>query len=182
MANIWITDFGLARYRTDVSLTQSGDVVGTMRYMSPEQACGDSAMVDGRTDVFSLGVTLYEMLCLRPAHDAEDALGILRCIDQQTTPALRTVRGDLPRDLETVVAKAMSADRNDRYESASAFADDLRRVLSGLPTEAKPPTPLDLSVELGRHPPARRRNHAPGRDRRDAHASNQHGHDRCRQT
>ena len=149
---LWVTDFGLARYRTDVSLTQTGDIVGTMRYMSPEQACGESALVDGRTDVFSLGVTLYEMLCLQPAHDAEDALGVLRCLDQGTTTPLRKVRGDLPSDLETVVAKAMSADRRDRYDTATDFADDLQRVLDGRPTVARPPSTLDrMESRVAKH-------------------------------
>ncbi|MEO1526371.1 MAG: serine/threonine-protein kinase [Planctomycetota bacterium] len=149
---LWVTDFGLARYRTDVSLTQTGDIVGTMRYMSPEQACGESALVDGRTDVFSLAVTLYEMLCLRPAHDAEDALGVLRCLDRGLTAPLRTVRTDLPRDLETVVDKAMSAERGKRYANATEFADDLRRVLDGRPTIARPPSTLDrLESRVAKH-------------------------------
>ncbi|MEL6104532.1 MAG: serine/threonine-protein kinase [Planctomycetota bacterium] len=149
---LWVTDFGLARYRTDVSLTQTGDIVGTMRYMSPEQACGDSASVDGRSDVFSLGVTLYEMLSLRPAHDAEDAVGVLRCVDQGLTTPLRQVRGDLPLDLETVIAKAMSADRRDRYDTAADFASDMRRVLDGQPTVARPPSTLDrLESRIAKH-------------------------------
>ena len=144
---LWVTDFGLARYQTDVSLTQSGDIVGTMRYMSPEQARGESALVDGRTDVYSLGVTLFEMLSLHPAHDAEDAPSVLRLIDQDSVPLLRQHRGDIPRDLETVIAKAMSPSRDRRYETALEFADDLRSVLAGLPTVARPPTWLDRSAQ-----------------------------------
>ena len=87
----WITDFGLARIQSDVSLTQSGDVIGTMRYMSPEQARGESAIVDGRTDVYSLGVTLYELLTGVPARDGEDAPSILRQIDERNDcPAAKT--------------------------------------------------------------------------------------------
>ncbi|MEZ6079707.1 MAG: serine/threonine-protein kinase [Pirellulaceae bacterium] len=103
----WITDFGLARIQSNVSLTQSGDVIGTMRYMSPEQSRGESAIVDGRTDVYSLGTTLYEMLAGTPAHDGEDARSILRQIEEDVVPLRRHCPG-LPRDLETVVAKAMA--------------------------------------------------------------------------
>ncbi len=144
----WITDFGLARIQTDLSLTQSGDIIGTMRYMSPEQARGESAIVDGRTDVYSLGATLYEMLADTPAHDGEDAPSILRQIDEGAIQPLRRHCRGLPRDLETVVAKAMAARRDDRYETAKDFADDLRRVLVGEPTIARPPTLLDQGVRL----------------------------------
>ncbi|WP_372722716.1 protein kinase [Novipirellula sp.] len=140
---LWVTDFGLARVQSDVSLTQSGDIVGTMKYMSPEQARGESAIVDGRTDVYSLGVTLYEMLTLRPAHEGDDAPAILRTIENDAIVPLRKRCPHLPRDLATVVAKAMAKNRDGRYETAKAFADDLRRVLAGEPTIARPPTLMD---------------------------------------
>ncbi|TWT92788.1 serine/threonine-protein kinase [Stieleria varia] len=140
---IWITDFGLARCQTEVSLTRSGDVIGTMRYMSPEQARGQTALVDSRTDVYSLAATAYEMLTLRPAHQGNDAPTILKMIDQHEITPLRQLRSDLPRDLETVIAKALSKNRDGRYETGADFADDLRRVLSGEPTMARPPTVLD---------------------------------------
>lgn len=144
----WITDFGLARIQSDVSLTQSGDVIGTMRYMSPEQARGESAIVDGRTDVYSLGATLYEMLSGSPAHDGEDAPAIMRQIGEDAIIPLRKHRKDLPRDLETVVAKAMAGRRDDRYETAEDFAKDLRRVLADEPTVARPPSLMDRGVRL----------------------------------
>ncbi|MDA8745514.1 protein kinase [Rubripirellula amarantea] len=145
---VWIADFGLARIQSDVSLTGSRDVVGTIRYMSPEQACGDSAIVDGRTDIYSLAATLYELLTLRAAHDSDDAATILRQMDEDSHTSMRHLRPDLPRDLETVVAKAMARKRDDRYETASHFADDLRRVLTGEPTIARPPTAMDKLVRL----------------------------------
>ena len=64
---MWVTDFGLARIESDPGLTMTGDIIGTLRYMSPEQAAGDRAVIDHRTDVYSLGITLYELLTLRPA-------------------------------------------------------------------------------------------------------------------
>ncbi|TWT79360.1 Serine/threonine-protein kinase PrkC [Planctomycetes bacterium CA13] len=140
---IWITDFGLARCQTEVSLTQSGDLIGTMRYMSPEQARGQLALVDGRSDIYSLAATLYEMLTLQPAHQGGDAPTLLKMIDEREVTPLRQLRGDLPRDLETVIAKAMSKGRDGRYETAEAFADDLRRVVEGEPTFARPPTVTD---------------------------------------
>ncbi|MCG8649126.1 MAG: protein kinase [Pirellulales bacterium] len=144
---LWVTDFGLARCQRDVTLTKTGDVVGTMRYMSPEQARGEAAIVDGRTDVYSLGATLYEMLCLEPAFQGGDAPGILRNIDERSAKPLRSLRGDLPRDLETVIAKAMSKTRDGRYETAAEFAEDLRRILAGKPTVARPPTIIDRTAQ-----------------------------------
>ncbi len=140
---IWITDFGLARCQTEKSLTRSGDLLGTMRYMSPEQARGQSALIDGRTDIYSLAATLYEMLVLRPAHPGEDAPTLLKMIDQREVTHLRVLRPDLPRDLETVISKAMDKQREERYETALEFAADLTRVLQGEPTWARPASVTD---------------------------------------
>ncbi|TWU30853.1 serine/threonine protein kinase [Novipirellula artificiosorum] len=140
---IWITDFGLARCQSDQSLTKPGDLVGTMRYMSPEQSSGQSALVDGRTDIYSLAATAYEMLALRPAHPGDETATILRSIDQHNVTPLRQHCPSIPRDLETVVAKAMSKHRDQRYETAADFRDDLRRVLAGEPTIARPASIID---------------------------------------
>jgi serine/threonine protein kinase/Tfp pilus assembly protein PilF len=132
---IWITDFGLARCQNNHSLTQTGDVLGTFRYMSPEQARGKSALVDHRTDIYSLAATLYELLTLEPVvpHDADARkLAVL-----EPTP-LRRHRPDIPRDLETVILKALANDRDDRYATAQEFAEDLRRVIEGKPIHAQP--------------------------------------------
>lgn len=137
---LWVTDFGLARCQTDVSLTRTGDLVGTMRYMSPEQAAGQSALVDQRTDVYSLGATLYELLALRPAFAAPNGPALQRQIEQEEPVRLRTLQPQIPADLETVVGKAMAKHRDERYRSAREFAEDLQRVLDGKPTLAKPPT------------------------------------------
>jgi len=137
---LWVTDFGLARCQTDVTLTKTGDVVGTMRYMSPEQSQGQSALVDHRTDVYSLGITLYELITLRPAFSDEDGRSLLRRIDEEEPPRLRQLEPSIPADLETVILKAMAKEREERYTTAQEFADDLRRVLEGKPTNARPPT------------------------------------------
>lgn len=136
---LWVTDFGLARCGSNTTLTKTGDVVGTLRYMSPEQASGQSALVDQRTDVYSLGATLYELLTLRAAFPGTDGPALLRQIEQQDPVRLRHGRPEISADLETVVLKAMAKRREDRYPSAQHFADDLRRVLEGKPTLAKPP-------------------------------------------
>lgn len=140
---IWITDFGLARVSVDVSLTGSGEMLGTVRYMSPEQAAGRSALVDGRCDVYSLAATLYELLVLSPAYSADNVIEVLRQIDAESVIPIGRLRPNLPRDLETVINKAMAKDRDRRYETASEFADDLRKILNGQPTVARPPTTVD---------------------------------------
>lgn len=140
---VWVTDFGLARLPADSSLTRTGDVVGTMQYMSPEQATGQSAQVDLRTDIYSLGVTLYELLSLRSpfAKEGAEATRQRNLLDEPVP--LRTLRRDIPADLETVVHKAMAKERDGRYATAQEFAEDLRRVLEGRPTIARPPTAFD---------------------------------------
>lgn len=137
---LWVTDFGLARCQSDATLTKTGDVVGTLRYMSPEQALGHTALVDQRTDVYSLGATLYELLTLRPALSGRDGPGLMRQIEQQEPVRLRQWQPEIPADLETVVLKALAKRREDRYATAQQLADDLRCVLEGKPTAAKPPS------------------------------------------
>ncbi len=141
---LWITDFGLARCQDDRTLTRSGDVIGTRQYMSPEQALGKPALVDHRTDVYSLGATLYELLTLEPAraaHHRGDELEPVRP---------RKLDPQIPVDLETVVLKALATDRDERYLTAEDLAADLRRVLEGRPTVARPPTLLDRAGRFAR--------------------------------
>ena len=140
---LWITDFGLARFQTDASLTHSGDVLGTLRYMSPEQASGRASAVDHRTDVYSLGITLYEALTLRAAFTASEAPQLLNRIEHQEPIRPRLVCPAIPADLENIVLKATAKSREERYESAELLADDLQRFLDGRPTIAKPPSVAD---------------------------------------
>jgi hypothetical protein len=149
---LWVTDFGLARCRANASFSKSGDVVGTLRYMSPEQAQGQTALVDQRTDIYSLGVTLYELLTLRRAFDAASGIALTARIEAGQWKRLRTLNGAIPADLENVITKAIAVSREDRYSTAKEFADDLRRFLQGLPTRARPPSWMErLSKWARRH-------------------------------
>ena len=143
--HIWITDFGLARCQNDASLTLSGDLIGTMRYMSPEQASGKSELVDHRTDIYSLAATLFEMLALQPAVAGDDGAALLRAIDREDPPRLSKYRNDVPGDLHVVLQKAMAKHKDQRYASARQFADDMKAVLDGRPTVAKPPSLASLA-------------------------------------
>jgi eukaryotic-like serine/threonine-protein kinase len=147
---LWVADFGLARCRTTSALTRTGDLIGTMRYMSPEQATGRSECIDQRTDIYSLGATLYELACLRPALAGCEGPALLHRIERQEPLRPRLVRPEIPLDLETVILKALAKDRGDRYVTARELAEDLRRVLEGQPTFAKPPTSIECVVRLAR--------------------------------
>lgn len=138
---LWVTDFGLARFQTDSALTQTGHVVGTRQYMSPEQALGHAALVDQRSDVYSLGATLYELLTLEPVLPRHLTGPFLYDHWQPTSP--RSIESRISRDLETVVLKALATEREERYFTAAELAADLRRVLAGEPTVARPPSAID---------------------------------------
>jgi len=134
---VWITDFGLARFASDASLTATGDVLGTIRYMSPEQAAGNAALVDHRTDVYSLGITLYELATLRDAFDGSDRQAFLRWIAEEEPRAPRRLNPAIPVDLETILLKSIAKLPQDRYATAAALADDLRHFLDGRPVLAR---------------------------------------------
>jgi hypothetical protein len=138
--NLWVTDFGLAQFQAAGQLTQTGDMLGTLRYMSPEQAAGDRVILDHRTDIYSLGVTLYELLTLEPAFADRERPLLLRRIMEEDPPAPRTHDGDLPRELETIVLKAIAKSPAERYATAQALADDLERWLDDRPIVARRPT------------------------------------------
>lgn len=129
----WITDFGLAK-TDDVDLTRDGDVVGTLRYMPPERFTGTS---DACSDIYSLGVTLYEMLAFQSPFAACDRVSLITAIcDARPTP-LRTLNDRVPRDLQTIIDKAMEKEPRRRYRTAQAMADDLERFLDGRPIRAR---------------------------------------------
>jgi WD40 repeat protein/serine/threonine protein kinase len=130
---VWITDFGLAKASED-GLTQTGDILGTIRYMAPERFRGEG---DGRADVYALGLTLYELLTLRPAFDSSDRLQLIEQIKVEDPPRPRALDPRIPRDLETIVLKAIQKDAQDRYPSADAVGEDLRRFLADEPIQAR---------------------------------------------
>ncbi len=146
---LWVTDFGLAQVQNDPRLTTTGNLIGTLRYMSPEQASGDQT-VDHRTDVFSLGATLYELLALRPAFGGRDRAKVLRRVVQDEPKPLRRINPSIPADLETIVGKAMAKGPADRYPTALALADDLRRFLDDKPILAKRPSLLEKAARWSR--------------------------------
>jgi WD40 repeat protein/serine/threonine protein kinase len=131
---VWVTDFGLAKAEGTDVLTQTGEIVGTLRYMAPERFRGEA---DARSDVYALGLTLYEMLALEPAFAAEERARLIDKVLHAEPPKPRQLDPRLPRDLETIVLKAMDKDPKGRYPSAGALADDLRRFMAGEPIRAR---------------------------------------------
>jgi eukaryotic-like serine/threonine-protein kinase len=136
---LWVTDFGLACFQGIRDLTASGDLLGTVRYMSPEQASG-GRILDARCDVYSLGATLYEMLTGRPAFDGNDRQELIRQITCNEPIAPRKLDSSIPRDLETIVCKAMAKEPERRYAAASDLALDLDRFCADRPIVARRPT------------------------------------------
>jgi serine/threonine protein kinase len=138
--HLWVTDFGLAHCQGQAGLTMTGDLLGTLRYMSPEQALAQRVVIDHRTDVYSLGATLYELLTLEPAFAGSDRQELLRQIAFEEPRRPRKVSKAVPAELETVVLKAMEKNPADRYATAQELADDLRRFLDDRPIRAKRPS------------------------------------------
>jgi tetratricopeptide (TPR) repeat protein len=152
--NLWVTDFGLARLQNEAGLTLSGDLLGTLRYMSPEQALGYPAAVDQRTDVYSLGATLYELLALCPVFDGRDRQELLRRIASEEPRPPRRVNPAVPAELEVIVRKALEKEPAARYTAAQELADDLRRFLEDKPIRARRPSWLEQARRwVRRHRP-----------------------------
>jgi hypothetical protein len=129
--NVWVTDFGLAKLVEGDDLSQSQDLVGTLRFMAPERFRG---VTDRRSDIYALGATLYEMLSLKPAFPERDQIQLIDQITHQPPAPLRQHDRRIPRDLETVVHKVLSKDPKDRCDRAGELRDELRRFLDGRPT------------------------------------------------
>jgi eukaryotic-like serine/threonine-protein kinase len=153
---LWVTDFGPARLPADnYDLTHTGDLVGTLRYMSPEQLGGGRGSADARTDIYALGVTLYELLTLQPAHSGRDRQELRAHILRHEPAPPRRLNPSIARDLETVVMKAIEKDPSARYASAREFAADLRRILADQPVRASRPGVMRRAVKWSsRHQPA----------------------------
>jgi WD40 repeat protein/serine/threonine protein kinase len=139
--HLWVADFGLALFRQgDAGLTMTGDLVGTLRYMSPEQALANRVVLDHRTDVYSLGATLYELLTLRPVVTGGDRQEVLRQIALEEPRPPRQLDRAVPPELETIALKALQKSPAERYASAGELAADLRRFLKDEPIRARRPT------------------------------------------
>jgi serine/threonine protein kinase/WD40 repeat protein len=131
---VWITDFGLAKAEGADDLTQTGDVVGTIRFMAPERFDGRSLP---QSDVYSLGLTLYELLTLRPAFDDTNKGRLIEKVLHEPPVAPRKIDPRVPRDLETIVLKCLAKEPAERYATADAVAEDLRRFLADRPIRAR---------------------------------------------
>ena len=147
----WVADFGLAKLADQADLTHTGDVVGTWRYMAPERFGGVS---DARSDVYSLGLTLYELLALRPAFDGSTREELIHQVSSGVPPRPRKVNPEVPRDLETIVLKAIERDPAARYQTAGELAEDLRRFLEDRPIRARRCSPAERAWRWARRNPA----------------------------
>ncbi len=142
-----VIDFGIAKavdpsLSLDLALTQDGQILGTLAYMSPEQVSGDVDAVDTRSDVYALGVILYGLLAGKPPIEIEgrSLSEVIAAIGQADAPRLRSVRPDLDVDLEVIVGKTLERERERRYPSAAALAEDVRRFQADEPILARPPS------------------------------------------
>jgi WD40 repeat protein/tRNA A-37 threonylcarbamoyl transferase component Bud32 len=148
-----VMDFGLAKREAgEVTMTMEGQVLGTPAYMAPEQARGEAHAVDGRADVYSLGVMLYQMLTGELPFRGTTRMLLHQVLHDEPRPP-RKLNDRIPRDLETICLKAMAKEPGRRYQSASLLADDLRRFLDGQPIHARPTGPLARAWKWGRRRP-----------------------------
>jgi len=149
----WIVDFGIARERDVPGLTTTGQILGTPGYLSPEQARGEVTTIDRRSDVFSLGIVLYELLSGKKPFEGDSTATMLMNLLQGEVIGLRRVAPHVPKDLQTIVMKCLEPERDDRYPSARALAEDLQRFLNGEPVMAHPTNPFrKIVARMKRHP------------------------------
>ena len=147
---VWVTDFGLAKFDDHDGITRTGDIVGTLRYMSPEQFSGDG---DARSDVCSLGLTLFEMLVLQPAYSETRSAPLMKLKTELDPPSPRKYDPHIPKDLETIVLKACAADPKHRYQTAGDFRDDLLRFIEGRSITARRASLLEQSWRWSKRNP-----------------------------
>ena len=152
--HVQLFDFGLARLDDQPGLTRSGEFAGTPYYVSPEQLTGGGKMIDAQSDVYSLGVTLYELLTFRRPFEGRSTAEVLHRIQSREAASLRQANARVPRDLELICRTALDRDRGRRYQSMEAFADDLRNFLAFEPIDARPLSWLSHVARLYRYRPA----------------------------
>ena len=152
--NVWITDFGLAHFHDAPGLTQTGDILGTIRYMSPEQASGQRVVLDHRTDIYSLAATFYELLTLRPVFAGRTRHSLLSDVLNRDPRSPRSIDRRIPAELELIILKALSKNPADRYVSAQELADDLHRFLRDEPIHAKRPSVVEQARKWSRRHPS----------------------------
>jgi WD40 repeat protein/serine/threonine protein kinase len=149
--NVWVTDFGLAKLADSEDLTHNGDIVGTVRYLAPERFQGKA---DARSDLYALGLTLYELLTLRSAFDERDRNKLIAQVMHADPPRPRQISPAVPRDLETIVLKALERDPQRRYQTAMELADDLQRFVEDKPIRARRVSEWQRLVLWARRRPA----------------------------
>ena len=150
-----VTDFGLARITDESAMSQTGDFAGTYFYMSPEQVTARRMGIDHRSDIFSLGIVLYELLALRRPFEGDTSHQVAAQIVTKDPPEIRTIRSRVPRDLAVIAGKALEKDRDRRYPTMKELAADLRRHLANEPIHATPPTRLDRAVKWTKRNPGK---------------------------
>lgn len=148
-----IADFGIAMDGDRTRLTTDGQLIGTICYMAPEQILGRTQEIDGRTDVYALGVTLFELLTLEYPHRGETHQRYIAAVLADEARRPREINGRVSRDLEVVIRKALEKDPRHRYATAEDLADDLDNVLHLRPIRARPPGPVDRTVKWVRRKP-----------------------------
>lgn len=140
---VFLTDFGIAKVvegAGSMQHTRSGIIKGTPQFMSPEQAMCDSAAIDARTDIYSLGATMYYLVTHMVPVDGNDLVEIVKKITQDEPRPPRRIRPDIPAEVEAIIQKAMSREKGGRYRTAKDMADDIGRFLAGEATTARPPS------------------------------------------
>ncbi len=152
--NLWVADFGLAHLHSEQNLTRTGDLLGTIRYASPEQVSGQRVMLDPRTDLYSLGATFYELITLRPVFTGTTRHALLQQILNHNPAAPRSIDRFIPPELETILLKLLGKRPEERYDSAQELANDLHRFLHDEPILAHPPSSMERLRKWGRRHPS----------------------------
>jgi WD40 repeat protein/serine/threonine protein kinase/tetratricopeptide (TPR) repeat protein len=148
---VWVTDFGLAKADDHQNLTQTGEILGTLRYMPPEAFEGRA---DARGDIYSLGLTLYELLTLRPAFVERDRAKLIKCVTTEEPPRVDRLNASVPRDLATIVHKAIDREPRHRYQAAEDLGADLQRFIDDEPIQARRTSALERTWRWCKRRPA----------------------------